>query len=59
MGVGEADHSNAENRKYENCGLFYGLALVRPLAIETEILLAEKQEPVATETTKAGFPNDQ
>lgn len=38
---------------------FYGLALVRPLAIETEILLAEKQEPVATETTKAGFPNDQ
>lgn len=57
-GGGGADHSNAENRKYKNRGLFYGSAPVRPLAVETEILLAEKQEPVATETMKAGSPND-
>lgn len=37
---------------------FYRLALVRPVTIETEIPLAEKQQLVATETIKAGLPND-
>lgn len=57
---GEADHSNAENRKYENHRLFffYRLALVRPVTIATEFPLAERQQSVATETVEAGLPND-
>lgn len=39
----EADHSNAEDRKFKNCRLFYRSALVRPVTIETEIPLADKQ----------------
>lgn len=42
-GMGEADHSNAENMKCKNRGLFYGSTLVRPVTMETEIPLAEKQ----------------
>lgn len=42
-GTGEADHSNAGNRKRKNRGLFYGSALARPVTMETEIPLAEKQ----------------
>lgn len=37
-----ADHSNAENRKCKNHRLFYRLALVCPVTIETEIPLAGK-----------------
>lgn len=37
---------------------FFGLALVQPLTIETEIPLADKQQSVAMGTMKTGRPND-
>lgn len=37
---------------------FSRLALVQPVTIETEIPLAEKQQPVAMGTMKTGLPND-
>lgn len=36
----------------------FRLALVQPVTIETEIPLADKQQPVAMGTMKTGIPGD-